>query len=92
MRSQIAVSNGMSCSTTKIEQPVCCCTLINKGAIASDSRWATPPDGSSKSRTPGSWPSTHTELDDAPGARGELADQLLPEHAQAHQLDQFLRP
>ena len=32
MRSQMAVSSGMSCSTTRMEQPVCCCTRMQQRA------------------------------------------------------------
>ena len=88
----MALISGMSCSITIIEQPVASRTRSSTGPSASVSRWATPDDGSSSSRTAGRCARTHARstMRRLPGR--QFADQLLAERPRPMQLDELVDP
>ena len=60
--------------------------------MASTSRWATPEEGSSSRTTDGWWATTAGQVDEAPGAGRQLADQVVGEAVEAEQVEELVDP
>ena len=80
----------MSCSITSRLAPGRSRMRSSSGPSASASRCAMPLDGSSSSSTVGPVREDAREVDDAPAAGRQLADELVAEGAEAEQLDELV--
>ena len=82
----------MSCSMITMLQPVSACTWRSSGPRCSVSRWATPADGSSSSRTRRVGGEHAGQLDDAAGAGRQVAGGGAGVATEAELLDELVDP